>query len=210
MSRLIVIFVLSITAAFSAFATPTITFEEQAVVAAVTPGASTAWYAVVHEWDGYRLRVVDRATVYTDTDNDGVIRLTLDEPLFPDAVWMVVDLSTGDYAVAAPAGIPLHRLTLPQEAMTWASGNTSAKLVRPQESMIVWLVRPGVGAWCAVIDDGTESDGDTALDGYVSAVADALQPVGSSPAAPTDFLDGDILAAVAPRTLQLADVRIDR
>lgn len=201
---------ISLCLASSAAAKTTITFEEQAVVATVTPGAKTAWFAVVHEWKGYGLRLVERATLLADDDRDGIVRLNLGRSAARESVWMVVDLASGDSAVEAPPGMKLHRRPLPAAALHSRASDRAAHVAHKATFSIVWLVRPGVGAWMSAIDDGNASDGDGTFDGSVEAALERMTPVGDSPAPPDDFRRDDVVAAIAPLTLEIFDGRVAR
>jgi len=196
--------------ASSAAAKTTITFEEQAVVATVTPGAKTAWFAVVHEWKGYGLRLVERAVLLDDDDRDGVVRLTLQKRVARDSVWMVVDLGNGDSAIEAPPGMKLQRRPLPAAALNSRASGRAAHVVHKEAFSIVWVVRPGVGAWTSIVDDGNAGDGDGTFDGSVEAALERMTPVGDSPAPPDDFRRDDVVAAIAPMTLEIFDGRVAR
>ncbi|MGN6187030.1 MAG: hypothetical protein ACTHQM_25625 [Thermoanaerobaculia bacterium] len=191
-----------------ALADPVITFEEQAVVAQVTPGATTAWFSVVHEWHGYRLKITDHAEILVDDDNDGIVRKELNGPTKRNAVWMVADLDSGDYSFAVPEGCTLQRDTLPSSAISIGTRGASSSLTVDDESVIVWLIRPGTGAWYVPADDGANSDVDSFSDGSVTASSGLLQPVGEVMVPNLNFAENDILVAIDPVTLKVLDMRV--
>lgn len=80
---------------------PVLRFEERAVLARVTAGATTVWFAVHHGSDGQRLRIAELSALMSDEDRDGEIRYPIDG--IQRSVWMVVDLESGEYHIAAPA-----------------------------------------------------------------------------------------------------------
>jgi len=191
-----------------AFAGTRITFEDQAVVAHVTPGANTAWYSVIHDWRGYRLKMIRRAAMLVDHDGDGIVRMGLDEARERRSLFVVVDLTSGDYAVAASAGIKFHRKALPPGAFHSRSSSQTAKVNQENEEFLVFLlVRPGVGAWVSTVDDGSPLDGDRSIDGNIAALLEAMSPMGQSPGPPENFLRNDVVIAIAPETLHLFDGR---
>lgn len=194
-------------ASLPAFSKTTITFEDRAVVAHVTPGASTAWYSVIHRWTGYRQKISRRASILVDGDGDGIVRMALSEPLYR-SVFVVVDLSNGDRAVEAPPGIKFRHKPLPPSAFRSRGGSEAARILHgPETWMVFWIIRPGVGAWVATVDDGSPADGDASTDGNVSALLEKMRPVGQSPPAPDDFRRDDIVVAIAPETLDVFDGR---
>jgi hypothetical protein len=189
-------------------ADPVITFEEQAVVAQVTPGATTAWFSVVHEWQGYRLKIFDRAQLLADEDGDGIVRMELSGPSKRNSVWMVTDLASGEYAFAVPEGCTLKREPLPPDSVHFAFHSVNSSLTVSDDSVIVWLVRPGTGAWIVPVDDGATSDFDSLTDGIVTASSAQLQPVGETLASNLNFTTGDIVVAIDPMTLKVLDLRV--
>jgi hypothetical protein len=204
------LWIVTVAFAFSlpAFAKTVITFEDKAVVARVTPGASTAWYSVIHHWKGYRLTISRHSTMLVDEDRDGVVRMALDGRPLNRALFIVVDLTNGDHAIAAPDHVKFRRKTLPPAAFHSRSSSKSARVVQEKEQLLVFfLARPGVGAWVSTVEDGSPADGDANSDGNVSALLESMKPVGLSPEAPFDLLRNDIVIAIAPRTLDVFDGR---
>ena len=184
-----------------------IEFEQSAVVARVTPGARTAWFSVEHLRNGYRRTIVDRALILADEDRDGVIRLALDRP--PSrSVWMVVDLSNGRYTIASPDGRPPHRRPLPPAAVRARTEAAAARVLQPLAPSIVWFVRPGVGAWVAAVDDGSQEDADGAVNGEIAARLSGMTPVDSSPPPPGDVQRDDIVVIAEPLELYVFEMRV--
>ena len=181
-----------------------VTFEEGVVVARVTPGASTAWFGAAHQWKGYRLRVHEYVSVLADDDRDGIVRFRLPAGS-QRSVWTVVDLANGDYAVEASPGSRLYRRPLPPSAFHARGNGQRAGVVHGEEVALFWLIRPGVGAWMARVDDGSAADGDAAFDGHVAALLDSMTAVGASPPPPDDFVNGDIVIGLAPVSLAVVD-----
>jgi hypothetical protein len=184
-----------------------ITFEETAVVARVTPGANTAWFAIVHDRDGYRPRIVNRAFLLEDGDGDGVVRFHVERAALP-ALWMVVDLTSGDHAIGNPQQDKLRRRQLPPAALRAPSSAGSAHVFRRMTSAVLWVARPGVGAWVSFVEDGSEQDADHSFDGNVTAAIEKMVPLGASPHAPGDLLRNDIVAIVDPYALDVFDTRV--
>jgi len=59
---------------------------------------------------------------------------------------------------------------------------------------VLWA-RPGVGAWRALVDDGTDADADGVANGITIATTDAFTLLGDSPPQPGSFAKGDIVIA---------------
>lgn len=186
-----------------------ITFEEKAVVARVTPGATSAWFGIAHEWDRIGRKVVRRAFLVADDDRDGIVRVDVPNGLPPASFWMVVDLSSGEHAIAAPDGrAGLNRRQIPPGALHAKNAGANARLLQDYRVMTVFIARPGVGAWFGQVEDGSAADGDGKTDGNVTALLERLAPVGSSPPAPDDLSRDDIVAYAEPMTLAVFDTKV--
>jgi hypothetical protein len=194
----------------SAFADPVLTFEAQAVVAQVTPGARTAWFAVVAEPSAYTPRTSEYAAILEDTDNDGVVRFDLELPQ-PVAVWLVVDMSNGERAIGGPSGTTLNRTALSSSALRHGDVDTLSGLIVETETLAVcWVVRPSAGAWRMVVEDTRLADSDGLSDGSVISALSGLEAVaGSTLAQPEDFIAGDIVVTVNLDSLAVADLRVE-
>lgn len=186
----------------------TITFEETAVVARVTPGASTAWFSIAHEYDSTGLRVMNGSFILADDDRDGVVRLPLHRQASATSFWMVVDMSSGDHAIESPGPAPVRRRQLPPAAIHAKGNGGKARVLQDYAAVTLFVARPGVGAWVGRVKDGSDDDGDGLLDGSATVLFEKLKPVGNSPPAPEDFQRDDVVAFVEPLTLSIVDGRV--
>lgn len=190
-------------------AQPVLEFEPGAVKASgVTPGAGTVWLAVSHEPRSYNLRVSQRASILTDDDRDGAVRLGVDRPVSQRSVWIVLDLVKGAMGLAAPGPARLRRTPLAPGSIRPGAGGGAAQIVVHHEYLFILYVRPGAGAWLMEADDGTSTDGDMLDDGHVSVPLHRMQPVGDSPSPPVAFAAGDVVIGVDPMTLEIFDLRV--
>ena len=205
-SFLILLFVFATAAAV---ADPILTFEDRAVIAQVTPGATTAWFGLASEWGAYTPRTYEYARILEDGDRDGIVRFELETPK-PASVWLVVDMSTGQRTIGAPAGVHVKRSTLPPAALKRRSGNARAGLfLRDETHAVWWVVRPGVGAWRMMAEDGSGEDADGRSNASVSSELRALRAIDKSPGPPDDFAHGDVIVTVALDRLAVADLRVN-
>ncbi len=208
LTRVLLFLSLATTAAVSA--APVLTFEERAVVAQVTKGASTAWLAVVSEPSAYTPRTSEYARIIEDSDNDGIVRFELDAPK-PVAVWMVVDMTNGQHAIGAPAGVILNRTTLRPSAVRSRGNNTHSGLVFASEALtLCWVVRPGAGAWRMIAEDGDDEDTDGRPDGSVTSELRRFRAVGTSAGPPEDFAAGDIIVTISLDGLAVSELRVNQ
>jgi hypothetical protein len=113
-------------------------------------------------------------------------------------LWAVVDLSSGEYALASPVPGPLREVEPPPGLAGGLAGRGELDEERGRVELLV--VRPGVdgesGAWTGGVDDGGSSDGDGARDGRSRARLGRLTPVAEGgAAAPAAFRAGDVVVA---------------
>jgi hypothetical protein len=184
---------------------PTIVIERDSVTARVTPGSNTAWFYFAQEPTHRGTGLIYEAFLLRDDDGDGNVTFRLKQPLLDRSVWTVAELGTGEYAIAAPPGMPLRRTSLPPSALVSRGNAKSARLLSEQVVSLVFVVRPGKGAWVARIRDGSRDDGDLRVDNRITAMLDAMKPVGDSPAAPDDLEHGDIVVFADPLQLTISD-----
>lgn len=190
-------------------ATPTIAFGALGVTASgVTPGGRVVFFAVtqeVSEDEVITLRRLD--SVRSDDDGDGVVSYDLGGPTASRAIWLVVDLSTGAYALTTPNGSPPVQVAFEGEGLISAAPlEASDSIVDARTFQEVLLVRPGVSAWARTVADGGEGDGDGKSDGFVQAVLDSLVKIdsdGESPVSPSRFTAQDLVFSFSPISLEV-------
>jgi hypothetical protein len=193
-------------------ATPTLHFEDSAVV--VEAGVADSPLAVFSLERGRRgfMPYVDSHGQLVRTDASGTLRFELSGPVAAWSVWAVVDLVTGGYALAAPPEGPgLREVAFPKPGL----GNAGAFLDDWRELLDVLLVRPAaavpaghdaaqeVGAWRLLLGDGARWDGDGTVNGRVRLTPALMQPLGDSPPPPERLRPGDVLIAIDSRTLEV-------
>jgi hypothetical protein len=179
------------------------------VVASVTPGATTAWFTMEQDSDLRGLAVSDRSALLSDSDNDGLVSLDVSKTQLR-AFYVVLDLSTGDYDVAMSAGMSPRRRPLQPRFVVGASNGIRAHVNFSGVYNVVWVARPGVGAWSAWMVDGDPNDGDGERNGNVMSFLGSMHPIGSSPQPPLDFQPGDVVAVGDPLNLNVFEVRVTK
>ena len=187
-------------------APPEISFEPGAVLArGITPKGQAVWFGVAREISRRSINVVPRHAVTSDEDGDGTVRLELGQEVPLRSVWFVVDLATGEAAVATPEGFPLVEMNLPGNAIPAALN----RLDLERRFAYLVLVRPGTGAWQLRIGDGGASDEDGEPDGTLRAALSSLTPVQEGgPPPPERFSPRDVLLILDPERLKFSMVRI--
>lgn len=173
---------------------PDLKFEANAVVATVTPGASTAWVT-----NGTLATLAARTRVIADDDRDGVVRWQGDGKLPNVGVWVAVDMSSGKILAArmlssvrpSPRSFP-HALFVRD-----ASGEFGHVILGTQGRMnwTILLVRPGVGVWAKSAGDGWGSDLDESSNSIVFFDISSMIAVGKAPPV-TAVRPGDIFVAM--------------
>ena len=118
------------------------------------------------------------------------------------SVWAVVDVATGDLALVAPDGTPVHEVPFPNGSVSLAPLGFADALSVEGNHFHMLVVRPGVGAWTSIVGDHSLHDND-ANEGFVGIAAPTLEPLGSAP--PADrYLDTDVVVLIDPFRLTVA------
>jgi hypothetical protein len=189
----------------------TVTFGPNSVTAAgITPGKSVVFFASGLAPDDEQQRVIHYQQVVADDDRDGRVTATLDEPVSPVTMWVVVDLADGRYAVASPG--PYGRVVNPIPSGAFRRGGSSSAvdlfgLAHPV--LDVLYVHPGLGAWTWIAADGRGLDRGPA-DGVTLIAAGDAKAVGDPHGkAPGEFAPGGILIAVDWYHMEVVAARLD-
>ncbi len=184
-----------------AFASPpTLTFDAGSLTASgLTASGEAAFLGVM------RLPRVYYQEVYTvretgTADAEGSLLLPVEPGVGRRSVWAVVDLATGELAVAAPEDYRLNELPLPAEAIGRDADDKPSRVTLSQKTAEVLLARHGSGAWGLAVTDGGPEDADGEVDGSITLSVAALAPM-EELAAPEELLAGDVLVVLDPNEL---------
>lgn len=176
-------------------------------VADVTPGGQVALVALSRVAADAIVRVERRDELLTDDDRDGAVRLEVAGGPAARSVWVAVDLASGGWAVAYPAGYPARVLTLGRAGLA----AQAAAFDQPGSELEVLLVRPGdatsAGVWRGALGDGAAGDADVVADGSLRVIPATLDRLGDR-AAPDGFATGDILVLLDPKVLSHAVIAV--
>lgn len=184
-----------------------LTLEADAVtVTGVTPGGSLAWILLTHHRVGYYPVTRYGAEILVDDDGDGALRIEAPEGIPIMALFLAVDLATGEGSWIAPDGFEPRVLDLPSQALAHGPTGRLDRLTRTGSLHHAVWVRPGPepGVWQLLADDGGEEDDDGATDGSVRFAMDRLRAVGDSGAPPEQPAAGDLLIVMEPRSFEVA------
>lgn len=192
-------------------AAPAVTFEAGAIqVAGVTPAAKVVFFGVVRDGQGYRFRVAAREEVVEDTDKDGTVRLDLGGPVAFRSIWAAVDLASGEYTVASPAGYTPTWIDFPAAGLHGRPGGNGKpdRLAERRYSLELLVVRPGLGAWRQTLGDGDPEDDDHAANGRIEWAVSKGRAVRGGPPAPVDLDPGDVIVAIDPTRMEVYATRL--
>ena len=191
-------------AAGATSAAPVITFLEQSVqIEKLTPGGAIAWMSVSIESDRGMNRLVPRNGSLVDTDGDGQAEIALDVAIALRSVWVVVDISNGEFAIVTPEGFE-SRVIAPDGLMGRARGVRQAldALEIERNEIELLVARPHVGAWHISAMEGSPQDRDGANDRVLTMRFADLKPLGvPGSAVPGTLKPGDLVIAIDPEDL---------
>jgi hypothetical protein len=184
---------------------PAISFEANAVVASgLSPGKTVVWFGVERQVDAeYSTDLFERYDVGT-AGVDGTARLVLDRPVVLRSLWTVVDLDSGNFALAAPEDYRLGRLSQPPARLGVGSDDQPDEILDERPYLVGLVVRPGEGAWRFAGGDGGARDEDGQNDGHLRFALDKLEPLPGSPAAPAKARGADLWFVIDPQRMEIS------
>lgn len=177
-----------------------LTFTETSVSAPAAPGAMTGWTFFGRTYSGYRKTIHAGGDVITDSDHDGLVTWiwsrTATVPW--NGIWVVTDLSTREIMAGSRSTSEVPpSVTLPSNVfLRDESGHFSHVILPVQGLASLQLQRPGVGAWYAYLEESGGGDLDGSLNGRLVLNVSSFNSVGSSPAAPSGVLPGDVFVGI--------------
>lgn len=173
-------------------------------VAGVTPRGQAVIIAVTREGNRAMItRLDDTQQLLADSDGDGSIDYDFKRPIPPRSVWAVVDLASGESAIAAPGQFPTGERPLPGTFVKNVPADEFDTLISDHLVMHILWVRPGNGggAWFMRAADGAANDADGQPNGRAILSTAAFLPLGDSAKAPKKLKKGDVLVLLDPFTM---------
>jgi hypothetical protein len=128
----------------------------------------------------------------TTADSAGNGSVQGETPAFR-AVWLVVDMTTGHFAVATPPGYrssPIAPPSIPHPGI--------ASFVWSRPLVEVYAIRPHLGIWHGIAAFGTQSDGGHDRAGHATFTVAQLRAKPGDPDPPAVLTPGDVLLIVDP------------
>ncbi len=185
---------------------PSLSFQENALLASgLTAGEKAVWFGVERRIDEEFSTELVRHQGLEPVAADGTARLVLDRPAARTSVWVVVDLETGAYTVAAPEGYRVARASkLP--SLSLGDGALADGIVDRRSYVFGIVVRPGEGAWSLAGGDGGDQDSDGIVNGQSRFALDQLAalPGAEGQEPPAKSNSGDLWIVVDPRKMEIS------
>lgn len=199
---------LALLIALPVVAKPTITVEATSVVASgITPSAQVAWFSIA--WDRYQgmNRVTRRDRIDTD-DGGGQVVYSVETGVPQNSIWVVVDLSSGEYGAAVPEGSALRLDAVPAGWFVRGVPGAADGLQADRGFLELLVARPGVGAWADSVGRGGASDIGADAGGFARASVASMRPIGKAGPAPTKILPGDVVVVIDPNAMDCFATRV--
>ena len=191
-----------------AAAGPVLVVSATAVTASgMTSGGDVVWLAMLR-------RVVEYEAVYSrrqgvvQADAQGGAQLPVpDAAPPPQSFWIAVDLKTGAYAMASPAGFSPLLFDLAGDALNVRGDALADQLVDVADHAEILLVRPGKGAWGKGVGRGGTDDESSPTDAAYKLSLDRLEPLRGADGPSSGKLNAkDLLFVLHPEAMALAVV----
>lgn len=132
----------------------------------------------------------------SDDDGDGIITFR-PRPLSRRAVWLAIDVDSGEHVLATPKGVVPAGLDV---RGAWRGGRSDFEV--SSDSLEALVVRPGVGAWTLQMGDGGPNDADRLPDGILTLRLDRMERLAGEEKGPPFVLPRDVIVVIHPRTLR--------
>lgn len=186
-----------------------LTFQPDAVeVSNLTAGGKVVWFGATQEIAEDEVAEIRAyASIAEDADLDGVERIEFPNGVPLHSTWVAVDLQTGVAVSGAPDGYPLRDVHWQGAGVQ--NLESGAVITDSRQTGNLLVVRSKVGAWLVEAGDGGPTDLDASSNGSISLEIAALEPLGDTvEAAPEQLAEGDVVAMLDPRRLELTLVTV--
>ena len=187
---------------------PALMVTATAVTAAgMTPGGDVVWLAEVRKVIEYEAAYGRRQGV-VQADAQGGAQIPLaDAVVPPQSIWIAVDLKTGAYAMASPAGFSPLPFDLAPDALNVRGDALADQLADIADHAEILMVRPGKGAWGKRLGRGGPDDESSPTDVAYKLSLDHLEPLRGADGPPSGKLNPkDILFVLHPEAMAIAAV----
>lgn len=188
---------------------PAIAFDGQHItVSGVTPGSDVVVFALALDPDGFESTVVRWAEIVSDTARTGSVVFDARRDIPRKSIWTAVDLSNGQYAMAAPPGHPLRKRPWPTKPFHADSAGHIDEFRADAPFVDMLYVHPGRGAWVHRAHDGDTTDADGKPNGLTTLHLSTARSLNALPNGP-ELLPGGVLIVIDFYHLNVAAARLD-
>jgi hypothetical protein len=190
-----------------------LTFGERSVtVSGATPGSDVVLFAIAKE-PGNSVVPVPMKTVHAvvlhDDDHDGTVIFERQRAVPLIAVWVAVDLASGQWVASGSPGFDAQTIPLESLAKQDNAGQLR-KLSALVPEMDVLLVRPGTGAWRVYAAKTSTIDENGRAARPLQIDVGAMIPLATSLPKLDAIHQGDILALIEPHSMRFAVVEVGK
>jgi hypothetical protein len=186
-----------------------VTFAGRRVTATgITPGADVVFYAVGYAQSALTALPVKASAVVHDDDRKGSVTFENAFDIPTNCVWVVVDLTNGQFTVAH-AGDALHEVPLSPNAFRKGSAGDVDVLAHSAIHMEGLYIQPGRGVLTWTATDGGSDDADRKANGVVVISLAQAKPLAGRNIDKRAFTPGGVLVAIDYHDLRVAVARID-
>lgn len=173
-----------------------LTFDTSAVeIRGATSGGEVVLHGVSRWHETYFWRLVP-TTEILQADASGAARAELPDGLAQRSVWFAVDTASGDFAIDSPEGFTPEEIGFPEHGLARDRGGAWRRIRSDWARAEVVYVRPGVGAWWLMSQDGAGGDADGLEGGGLSLDLDAARTLWRTEPPPSEIGADDVIFAV--------------
>jgi hypothetical protein len=173
----------------------------------MTPGGVVVWFGMGREALEYSAAHSELQEAAL-ADGQGHAALPVPAGVPEQSIWVAVDLKTGAYVQASPAGFAPGGFQLGGGALNLGAGSAADKLLDPADVIQVLLVRPGQGAWAATIGRGGPRDEADPAESSLKVSFGNLDPLVPGVPAPAKLAPKDLVVVTHPRTMAIGILTI--
>jgi hypothetical protein len=184
-----------------------LTFGERSVtISGATPGGDVVLFDIAKEASGSVVPVptkTGQAVVLHDDDHDGTVIFERQRTIPLIAIWIAVDLASGQWAANGSPGFEAQTIPLGTLAKQDNAGQLR-KLSAPVPEMDVLLVRPGTGAWriyaakTSALDENAHGERPLQID------VGGMIPLLGSLSKLDAIHQGDVIVLIEPQSMRFA------
>lgn len=143
----------------NASAPATISFTSDAVqIGPVSPGGTVYAFSVAREPQGYHTNVVPREALLADENKDGIVEWRVGKSVPLRAIWLAVDLVSGDATAALSPGYRAKAIRLTDDHVKKDVRGDITDLAYPGSLIEMIVVRPGTGVWAQTVGYRSTTD----------------------------------------------------